>query len=396
MIFSTTVRPQTGTAYAFCYAFRFAISVSIVILCFGLQGISIAAPVVMHASGAAQGAGRDAHNAAIENAQMSVIIDFLESSAEIADLSIFKPILDRPSAYIRSLTETHYSENEGITHVECEITLFEDMLRGDMLKLVSTQTKHKPVVLLIILEQPEPGADSDPFLENGIASRFRQRITEKEFELAHFFRPAYENETLLQRLRGDAPMAGLLARENRADVIVLGETTWQSEPTAASSNLAYTKLECSLRVIRADNDVLVDQWKTEAAVNSHNLQDAITMAVSDVFEKSIDRLLFSITLAGIGQHPPTGLLYIDIENPGSQEHIDAITIAIKNAWGVEDVQVLISHPGLARFKTIYSGPLAPLTEALTGYADLPFKLTPYRIVEGEMLFRIEEPVQTPQ
>lgn len=332
--------------------------------------------------GAAPGTDRAAHAAAIDNAQTAILVDALESYWGTSDLSLFKPILDKASSYIRYYQVLHQREEDGAVLVEISAAVLKEQLRRDAALLMLTRLKRKPRIVVAIAEQPNPSGPYIVAAESSAEKTITQVFHEKGFEViaAERLLRLYTQEALLARLQEDASGLARLARENLGQVAVVGQSDCESEPAAPESNVMKNKVTLTLRVVRAHDEQVIDTLTAEAVVNSLSISEGVVQANIDAATKLREAALVAVVLAAArpAGHDET---ILEIEQIGKPERLGEIREVIQQFPGVEEAEELVNSPDLARLRVKYDGTMAPFVEYVTAHAFDQYRLDARSVVE---------------
>lgn len=339
--------------------------------------------------GAAAGIGREAFVAAIENAQLGLVIDFLESLTGSKDLSLFKPILERAPHYIRSYQILRQSEAAGATRVEIEAYVFEEVLRRDAALLILAQLRQRPKVLLLVAEQARPEEPPRLAQDGPAQTALAESLKGKDLDLVGFeaIRRLHPQGDLLALVRSGTEDGARLGQQHLADVVVLGETVCEVSPSAPGSNLNRVQVNLTLRLVRVQNAAVIETVEGEAVLHSEDVAEGINQAALDAAAKVQDPLFVAVVLATLGMQP-SGDVVIEIENLAKPDRLKEVVEAVRGFLGVEGVEELLATEQLCRVRVRYSGPMPPFVEHLTSKTYSDFRLATQRVVDRDVLFTV--------
>ena len=331
----------------------------------------------------APGTGPTARNAAVQGAERDMAALTLKAALTSELLAAAKPILDKANQYIRSVQLIRYETVDGATRVEVEGFVRRKELLKDAAAFLLPRMTEPPKVLVLIAEPPGAGKPVSAASPGTAGKAIEESLKKASLDVvdSSVARACYSEADLLKRLEGGNEEAGALAKQQFADVAVLGALAVSSESQetngaevlrapdgaealrAPGGGVAANKATLSVRVFRARDGKLVEALSAEAIVHSLDAMEGAAAAIEDVSAKLAPDLETICVLAVAGL-APSGDTLITVEQPGTRGRFDELVKAITEICGGTGVEVLFYSDSLARMRIDYQGLMTPLLDTL--------------------------------
>lgn len=339
----------------------------------------------------APGVGAAGRIAALERAKKQAIEKVVEGLASQVDPRLLKPLVDRAPYYVRSCEVVDQKQKGATTELEVEAYILDRDLRRDLASIVLPLFPRVPRVAVVIVEAqgeaPPDWAEETPGAEAQLIDTFKDaglEVVDPET-----LRAQCSGEELMNRIRGDASAAAKFARENFADVAVVGEATVSSEPATERSNLGTTRATVTVRVIRAVDARTFDAQTGEAVVQSLNPAEGSAIAVSDACGKIRQAVLVSAVLA-VAAAESSDNLVVTIDGLESATQWERVCEALGRLPGVEEVEDLFFTGAVGRARVNYTGEIPPFVDRLAEEGVAGVRLEPQRVVDRDMTLVIRD------
>lgn len=339
----------------------------------------------VHLEASAPGTGAAGRVAAVQKAQEEAVLQVVKTLTATDDLLMFRPLLDRAPAYMRSYEVLDQKQVGDATEVKLEAYILYKQLKRDLAALVLPLFPKPPKVVVVV--DAGEGVEVDPSVEDNLAEAFRDAGVEVVDPSK--VRAGLPDAELRARLHGDAEAAVRFAWENLADVAVVGEVKAVTEEPRAGSNVRANRATVLLRIIRGEDARTFDVQTAEALVHSRKAAEGRAMAVSDACDKIKDPALVSVVLAVAGAKG-TPYVVVTVEGLGSEEQWQALCAWAKQCPDVEEAEPLHFSGTTGRLRLKYDGPMAPLVDALTEQEYPGFYLAPRQVIERDVVLAVAE------
>ncbi len=335
------------------------------------------------------GSGVAGRTAALEQAQRDAVFEVIKGVTPAATEAAFRPLLDRASEYIRSFKILNQSLLGEYTRLEVEAYVLDPKLRKDLAAFLLPRFPRVPRMTVAIADGlAESGQLQFPAADAALVE-LAEAFTDAGIEVVD---PARVQERCSQveyrnRVRGEPTLAARFARENVADLAVVGEMVAVAEPAPAGSNLCSTRAILTIRLIRAADARLFDVLKTEAVVQSVDPKEALGLAISDACAKMREPMLVSSVLAVAGARGSDSVI-LTLDGVNDPRLWDGFCRALQAQPGVEEMEELHFGDGTGRLRLKYPGSVAPLVDLLTAGEVGDLRLEPKQVVEREMVMSV--------
>ena len=336
------------------------------------------------------GVGPVATAGAVDNAQQSMIVDFLEALVASGDLTPFAPMLESPGQYIHSFNVVDQSVDDGATRVTIDAYLLANRLRRDAATLMlRSGAIHSSVVLLLGQSSglKEPLVLSPPSMAETILA---ERLAKARLAVTDpaKLRECYTDSELKAVVQGDKDAVGRFAYENLTDLAVVGAATCYVDETQGAPDLHPCTAVIVLRVGRASDERDVGEFRAKATV--HGLaEEGLHQAIEDACDKLISELVTSCVVAAAGA-PPLDGIRLTLERPGRLHRLDEIATRLALTPGVASVETLHFSPREAYLRLRYTGPPRPLVKSLEDGRYSDFRVEARQVVAQDMVMAVIE------
>lgn len=379
------------------YAMRSAsvVVIRIVVLLLALPCVWGETPAVkgfVHGEGAAPGAGPDAREAAILNAQMNLVMERLEQLVPSRDFSMFAAILENAPAYFESYAvvgETHLND---ATQVEIEGRLLDATILSDASSEVLRNYADPPRVVVFILERGLEQPPGEPKRLGASERKLGDALRKARFDIvdADVLREDRTDDALVS-LEAQAPEEIAAAgRDYRADIVIAGHAAVSSKPAVAGSNVNKISTDLKLRVVRAIDGAVLAEPSTEAIVNSASVSEGANQALQDAADKVFSEVM-TASVIGMLNTQAGDTVSLTIESLGQEERLDPIIALLQRLPGVKSVETAYASSGLARLKVTYSGRIGTLVDRLASAKFDGFHLDPHTVMNRVIMASIMVP-----
>jgi len=344
--------------------------------------------LTVRTEGVAMGTGPAARETAIENAQQTIIADVVESMVSSRDLSLFEPIIEHASQYVRSFQVLRTQVKDGATYVRIEAYVAAARLRRDIGALALPALPQQPRILLLIAERM-PGDEGPSVSRSHIAEdALTEILGEAHLEPMNgqVIRSRYPGEKLLEAACGDPEQAALLAHRNLADVAVVGEAVCESTQQGRAG-VRRNQARVRIRVVRAGDCTVFEDTTTQAVAYSLDPRTGTEGALRDACAKLREPLVLGIVIAALGVNRSDDVI-ITLENLGSRAELAEICDVINDFPAVEGVEELYVSPPDARLRVAYDGLMAPFVDTLMDTAYSGFRVEAPRAIGREVTLRV--------
>ncbi|MBN2311041.1 MAG: hypothetical protein JXR94_18845 [Candidatus Hydrogenedentes bacterium] len=347
--------------------------------------------------GAAPGVGTDATAAAVRNAQATILVQRLGELYGSPDLSPFQDLFEDPAAYFASYKLLRQERNDDAsTTVEIEAQLRDTKLRNDVAAALRPHLAHTPRVLILVSESIQ-GEGVRPLDGGDVAlPALAQAFEDAHFEVVGpaLLRAQYPDDALIDAAHREPEVAGRLARDQLAGVVILGEAQAVAEPAPPGSSFHANRAALRLRVIRASDGVEIDSLSAEAVVHSIEAWPGGAQAVRDACERLQQRVVASALLAALNE-PVPGDVTLTIRGPGLAARVPRLLESLETELGVGEIEQLNASESVVCVRLAYSGAMRDLVQFLTRREYPEFVVRVPRVVGKNLTVAIEDAPPSP-
>ena len=330
------------------------------------------------------GRGRAARTAAISHAEINALHTHLQSLVGADKMPLVGELLNQVDAYVQTSRLISLDQGEETVRVEVEAYIRPDALRADLASLILPLLAKPPSVMVLIGEQAG-GITRLSGTDVGVAEMsFAESFHSEGFETLDpsVLRARYTQPQLIEALRVGGPKAARMARENRADVILLGSAHFSELRGGSGGGVLRTVATLNLSLINAETGQEIRALTASASLYSGSIVEGRRQAVIDAGAKIIDEALVSTVLAVIA-NKNSDTVWLAIEGPGNRLRVQEVMAALKRLKGLTALEEMYPSPGVVRFRCQYTGLMKDFIAHLTEesrYSD--FSLDS-RVVSGQ-------------
>lgn len=330
------------------------------------------------------GRGRAARTVAISHAEVNALHTLLQSLVGADKMQFVGKLLNQADAYVQTSRLITLDQGEETVRVEVEAYIRPDRLRADLASLMLPLLAKPPAVMVLIGEQAG-GVTRLSGTEVSVAEMsFAEAFHSEGFETLDPFvlRARYTQPQLIDVLRAGSAKAARMARENRADVILMGSAHFSESRAGSWGGTVRVTATLNLTLINAETGKEVRALTSSASLYSGSVEDGRRQAVIDAGAKIIDEALVNTVLAVIA-NTNSGTVWLAIEGPGNRLRVQEVMTALKRLEGLTALEEMYPSPDVARFRCQYAGSMKDFIAHLTEesrYSD--FSLDS-RVVSGQ-------------
>ncbi len=316
--------------------------------------------------GLSAGTDEQAYNAAIENALTSFVIEQLEEAWKSPDLSTFKPIIERASAYVREFQVFERTLEEENTCVRVSAILDSPKLLKDMAMLALRKMRTKPRIVIATYGQRQQDESLSLYAGSALEQELTRFFEEKGFEIitGDLLKRLYGTEKLVARLSENEESQVRIAEENLANAIVLARVNGVSEPTTPGSNILRNSLKLWLVIQSTGNQKEKQELTAEAVVNSKEIEEGLEQAELDAFEKiKNDALVATILLVSRAEYEPRVIIEANLD---TSETVSAAFLEKVRAFSeLGRAEIILQNSEILRIVVFTKRPIGDLVSLLT-------------------------------
>lgn len=320
--------------------------------------------------GAAPGVTDAALEEAAAAAKQTIVADYVTQKTGMDDLSPFAPILDRAEAYIHSAEIVGRYEAEGSTRVELAAALFEDDLERDMQRLIELRVRE-PAPVLVLLEEPpaagEAAAPAEQAPESNTAALLSQAIREAGYKPIALNEAAATPEEAAALAESEGEALANLGAAHFAEAVVAGKIDIGAKQHENTANVFTINARMALRVVQVRAGKVCERFEVHRRIHGADPLAAAELVRRDCVETVEDGLGRALLFATAQQRPPDEV-QIELDTAGAPDAAALLRSLLDQVPLVEEVDVVLDAPPVSRLRVRYSGPLAPLTDALVAMA----------------------------
>lgn len=324
------------------------------------------ATFLVRATGHVPGTGFAVRNQAIALACREAVLEVLENYLPYTERYLLEEMLQHPEAYIQRYDLLRHDQDENGTRVEIDVHILEQPLFRDLARVMFPRLPHPPNILIVMGERIGP----DRIVavpDFGITeTALREALENQDMSVSGVdsIVDVYSQAELITLVQGDVETGADFARENLADVVIVGTAIAQADNPDETDQLQRHRAVVQARVYRGFDGKIMEEVQAAAAVHGIDSMDTGTQAVNDACAKIADNLSITAIIAMLGKQEQDKVL-IHIQNPGSQERIDQIENVLRFLPGVTQIERVFHSTARARMRVDYNGPLRFLLEAIT-------------------------------
>lgn len=333
--------------------------------------------------------GPDVQREALASAERAVLRQVLESAVGPAAMAHVASLADETAFFLTSTRVTHYDTDGAHATVGIETFVRVRELRKRAVKELARALPWPPKVMVLAAERMGAEAAYTAAPDSAADRALAEMIAGMRFELARAdsLRRRCSDAELAERIRGDLAEIRRFAQENLVDIVVLADAATESAPSDRGANVFKNKAVVTLRVVRARDGKLLEAATREAAVYSAVPFDGAGQAIRDVYARLRDMVHESIVIAAFDPAVESDLI-ITILAPGNAERFAAITDAIREAAGVEEIDEMYRTDVEALVRILYDGPMARLVDGITLREYQGFSVEAQRVVGRDMTLKV--------
>ena len=335
--------------------------------------------------GRAAGADTAARDEAILNAEREIILQAIEGILPKPDLGALRKVFERLPKYIVPTPRLlKYTIEHDTAHVELEAQVRIDVLRKDVALGVLPYLRPPRKALILIAE---PGIDGKLSVtkpgsaESAVVEALRAIGLDAVDPVE--LRAVYEGVDLLPRIQGDTQEVARLARENLADIAIVGTVTKSDDPPGQGSNVRACHATIAISIVRAGDAKMVESKAVDAVVNSENPREGCAQALEDACAKLKKEIGVPAVLAAAGAAPSEDVI-IAVEDPPSGEFAKELLAALRANPAVQNPEALLQTAHAARFRMAFTGKMDGLVDYVVSKTYAGRRVGPKRVVGGHM------------
>jgi hypothetical protein len=315
--------------------------------------------------GDAPGRGQEARRNAVTNARNRLLINHLETWSDSPKLSRLAPILDRGATYFRNVRVVRHEPDEESTHVEIQADLLVSKIRDDIAKFILPALDRKPTVVVIM--QDDFGEDDIRGMNApGVAEKMvRKLMRDAGFKVidSDRLRSKMTPEALVTCVAGAESLPAEAARSLFADVTIVGRATTSLAADGRRTNLHRNRGSVALRIVRAEDDAIVEELRSTSVVESKEQGVGGAMAVEDACEKLADALTSGVIMAVLFS-PADDTIKISMLGQPADGSRDDVVKWLAGQENVDAVEIMGRDESLIRLRLEYRGSLGDLVDLL--------------------------------
>ncbi len=335
--------------------------------------------LTIRVTGRANGIGSSSQSEALQSAQREAVTQYLHTLVPSDDPTLppsLEPVLRHFSQYATACHVLRCDESGENTRIEADVTLSEDALRYDVATLMLPRLREKPKVLLVLGEMI--GKDQIPaVLPDSVVERTFFKGME-QFHLAPLgvktLDDRFIQQVLVEAVTGNVAASTSFSSHTDYDAVVVGSSLTTVEQ-GAGGGIPRISATTTVRVHRGRDGAMTGQTSGTAAVYSPYLESGGEQAVQDATTRVLRKTAVDCVIATLGRQTQERVL-LTVEKPGTEVRVQAVMELIQSVPGVSSVQVLFLETDRCRIRIGYSGPMADLTDAVSGlaFAGAPLKI----------------------
>jgi len=343
--------------------------------------------VRVSAEACAPGKTPSSRDAALRLAQEHAVRLWISGTLEVADTSIFDPLMEYLDTYVASsrLTDIHLRENE--TCVEAEVYLFEDALRTDVAAAVFNHRTSPPVVAFLFVEN-DAAANARRFQEFAeLGKPIVQSFRDKGFAIVEpaAARGLFGEREMLAALEAGPPALARFAADLGAEAVVSVEGFFSVPSSSTEDGVLKAKARLDLMVVSAADAAMTEKTVAEAEVTAADAPTGLQFALNDALYKLRDKALVAAVLAARGV--ASDRFELTIGGVRDRAVAEIIARGLEKCSGVSDSRVLSARNGEARLSFRYSGKVGAVVDYLeSGLSGQPLKVE--QVAGRVMRFRV--------
>lgn len=330
------------------------------------------------------GVGSPARATAIARAERDALRKHIESLMGKDLMHLAGPLLNRTSAYVQSSRLVELAQGEREVHVEIVAYISPEPLRADLAALVLPALPKPPVVLVLVGEQAGNVTRLSGTEASVAETSFVKAFDNAGFEVLdpYVLRERYTQPQLMRALRERGATAARLARQNRADLILMGNAHYSETPVGTSGGTWRVSATLRLSLVNAETGKEVQALTSTASLNSGSIEDGRRQAVLDAGAKIVDDAMVGAVLAVVGKKN-ADIVWLAIEGPGNRRRAQEIVAVLRRFKGMTALEEMYHSPGVARYRCQYEGSMKDFIVYLTEEARYSDFSLESRIVSGQ-------------
>ncbi len=310
--------------------------------------------------------GFAARRQAIAEACREAVLDVLANYLPQAESYMLEDMLRNHEVYIQRFDLLRHDQDENGTRVEVDVHILEQPLFRDLARVMLPRLPELPDILIIMGERIGP----DRIVavpDFGVAeTTLREAFEESDLPVSGVdsIDDVYSQADLIALVNGDLEAGAVFARENLADVVIVGTAVAQPDNPERTDQLQRHEAVVQARVYRSFDGKVMEEVQSNAIVHGVDPMSVGVQAVEDACAKLVDSLQTAAIIAMLGVQEQDKVL-IHIRRPGEETRVDQVAEVLRRLPGVEEVERVFYSRPLARLYVSYHGPLRYLVEAIT-------------------------------
>jgi hypothetical protein len=342
--------------------------------------------VVMEGIG--PGVGRAAFIEASDNARFGAIIQVIEDLTGSRDLSLYKPILDRADAYILDTRVLEREEADGAASVTLEVHPDLDRLRADAAQVILASLQKRPTVLIAAVDAGNLSASR--LLKDGpVVAKFIEELEQAPFELIQPLTEAYSNAQTAALVEEGGTAWTAMAQDHMADIAFAVQFSVDTAETAPDSGLFSSLARVKTAVVRSKQQGFCSTYVAAGEATAPDAALAAETALADAAARAAREALLHAALAAAGAKQEQHVV-VQVEGANVQQRMPSILDALRNVWGVEEVESAIAGDRSCRVRVRYDGPMMHLVDALGEHRFEGYTLSFPQVTGREMVVALVE------
>lgn len=356
--------------------------------CGGVYADEAYPPVKVRSEGRVIGTTLDARDEAVRDAKRQAVALWLESMLGQPPEDRLQPMLDHAQDYVQSSRVVTLDTQDGHTHVDLEVYLYERALRADLASVLFQQRSQPPQLVLLVIEEDETSGARRFQSQSRVAPALAEAFRSRGFALLDPDRvlQRYSERDLLGLSSAGASALGRCAREFHTDALVLIDAKLSVTANQAGVGALRAHVVLNASVVGASDGRLYERTRGEAEVNCQAPEDGFRFAVDDALYKIRDRLIVGSVLAG-WRPAPSDLFELTLENAPSWDAVERVGDRVRAYPGAAKVEVLTGQHDSGTIRFEYGGSIGELVRSLQQPLRDGYVLQPEVVVNRTMRFR---------
>ncbi len=271
--------------------------------------------------GQAVGTDDSAKAEAIEDAKRKIVQSILGNAVAPRYLRALAPLVKRAPRYMNSWNVLDESHEDGKYSVKIEAYAQRRTLLRDAAYLVLQTMRERPKVVLLVEERIGNNVILIGQEETSVSLGEKLRKAGLEVIDTSHLLSNYTARELVAYMRGDTSAAARLARENLADVAIIGTARVVSEQSRPGQGMVTASGKITIKAVRARDAKLRGVRAAEATVRGQTLDQSGPAALRDACAKLWLDTFVDVVIA-TAELPPMKELIVSIEQPGTPMEFD--------------------------------------------------------------------------